>query len=85
MPRRIVDRRIRQRARTLCGYAEAYVSRMTTVLDQILDAFYERLGASEQIDGVTIEALRALFQSGKKLTANDFVAILESAPKEDPQ
>lgn len=58
---------------------------MATGLDQILDAFYERLGASEEIDAATIEALRALFQSGMKLNADDFVAILESATMEDPQ
>lgn len=58
---------------------------MARVLDQILDAFYERLDASKQIDAATIEALRILFQSGKKLKADDFVAILESATKEAPQ
>ncbi len=58
---------------------------MATVLDEILDAFYERLGASEKIDAATIEALGVLFQSGKKLKADDVVAILESAAKEGPQ
>ncbi len=58
---------------------------MATVLDQILDAFYERLGASEQIDAATIAALRVLFHSGKKLKADDFVAILESPTTEAPQ
>lgn len=57
---------------------------MATVLDQILDAFYERLGESKEIDVATIEALRTLFQSGKKLKADDCVAILQSATKEDP-
>lgn len=58
---------------------------MATVLDEILDAFYERLGASEEIDAATTEALRVAFQSGKKLNADDFVTILESAAKETPQ
>ena len=58
---------------------------MATILEEILDAFYERLGASEEIDAATIEALRVLFQSGKKLKADDFVVILESAAKEGPQ
>ncbi len=57
---------------------------MATVLDEILDAFYERLAASEEIDTATIEKLRVLFQSDKKLEADDFVAILESAAKEAP-
>ncbi len=57
---------------------------MATVLDDILDSFYERLAASEAIDAATIEALRILFQSGKKLKADDFVAILERAAKETP-
>jgi len=51
---------------------------MATVLEQILDAFYETLDASEEIDAATIEALRTLFQSGKKLKADDFVAMLEN-------
>lgn len=57
---------------------------MATVLDEILDAFYERLAASEDIDAATIEKLRVLSQSDKKLKADDFVAILESAAKEAP-
>ncbi len=57
---------------------------MARVLDDILDSFYERLVASEAIDAATIEALRILFQSNKKLKADDFVAIVESAAKEAP-
>ncbi len=57
---------------------------MARVPDDILDSFYERLAASEAIDAATIEALRILFRSNKKLKADDFVAILESAAKEAP-
>jgi hypothetical protein len=57
---------------------------MATVLDEILDSFYERLAASEEIDAATIEKLRILFQSDKRLKADDFVAIFESAAKESP-
>ena len=52
---------------------------MATVLDEILESFYERLSESEAIDETTIEELRTLLESGKKLKADDFVAILEDA------
>lgn len=52
---------------------------MATVLDEILESFYERLSESEAIDESTIEELRTLLESGKKLKADDFVAILENA------
>jgi hypothetical protein len=55
---------------------------MATVLDEILDTFYERIGASEEIDAATVKAIRLLLQSGKKLKADDFVALLESAAKD---
>lgn len=55
---------------------------MARALDRILDAFYERLNESEEVDAATITALRALFQSGEKLKADDFVAIIERATDE---
>ena len=58
---------------------------MATVLDQILAAFHERLSASSELDPTTIKALHSLFQSGKRLKADDFVAVFENSTKEDPQ
>ncbi len=55
---------------------------MATVLNEILDSFYERLSESEAINKATIEELRGLFESGKKLKADDFVAIIENPTNE---
>jgi len=49
---------------------------MATIQAMILDSFYEKLLASETVDKATVEALRKLFESGDKLKAEDFVAIL---------
>ncbi len=49
---------------------------MATVQDDILNAFYEKLSKSASIDAKTVEALRKALASGKKLKAEDFVAIL---------
>ena len=56
--------------------------RMATVLDEILDSFYKKLSDSQTIDESTVEALRALFESDKKLKADDFVGILSDAKTE---
>ncbi len=57
---------------------------MATVLGEILDSFYEKLSESDAVDEATIEALRAQFESGKKLKADDFVTILSGVTKEAP-
>jgi hypothetical protein len=57
---------------------------MAKVLNEILDAFYEKLSESDAVDAETAQALRALFESDKKLKADDFVAILSGAAKEPP-
>ena len=57
---------------------------MTTVLGEILESFFEALSKSEAIDEETLEALRALFKSGKKLKPDDIVAILSGATGETP-
>jgi len=49
---------------------------MATVQEDILNAFYEKLSKSASIDAKTVEALRMMLASGKKLKAEDFVAIL---------
>lgn len=49
---------------------------MPPVQVEILNAFYEKLSKSESIDAATVDALRKALASGKKLKADDFVAIL---------
>ena len=51
---------------------------MATVLNEILDVFYSKLSETEAVDTNTIEALRCLFATGKKLKADDFVEILSA-------
>jgi hypothetical protein len=55
---------------------------MATIQAEILDSFYTKLSASEAVDTPTIDALRKLFQSGDKLKADDFVAILAKKTQE---
>ena len=55
---------------------------MAKVLNQILDSFYDKLLESDTVDEATVNELRALFSSGKKPKANDFVAIFEDAARE---
>lgn len=54
---------------------------MTTIQEEILDSFYAKLGESEEIDEQMIQALRALFESEKKLKADDFAAIFAREAK----
>jgi len=49
---------------------------MAKVQEHILNAFYERLSESDSVSRETIKAMRALLESGEKLKADDFVAIL---------
>jgi len=49
---------------------------MPTVQEDILEAFYAKLSRSASIDQATLDALRKALTSGKKLKADDFVAIL---------
>lgn len=55
---------------------------MAAVLNEILDAFYAKLSESDAVNEETIKALRALFASGRKLKADDFVEILSAAARE---
>jgi len=55
---------------------------MAKVLNAILDSFYQKLSESEAIDARTVSELRALFQSGKKLKADDVVAVISGAAHE---
>lgn len=49
---------------------------MPTVQEDILETFYAKLSRSASIDQATLDALRKALTSGKKLKADDFVAIL---------
>ncbi len=55
---------------------------MATIQAQILDSFYAKLSKSETVDAAMVDALRNLFQSGGKLKADDFVAILAKKTQE---
>lgn len=57
---------------------------MSTVQDDILNAFYEKLLKSGSIDETSVDALRKALASGKKLKADDFVAILAKNPTGTP-
>jgi hypothetical protein len=55
---------------------------MATIQAEILDSFYAQLSKSGTVDEAMIGALRDLFQSGGKLKADDFVAILTKKTEE---
>ncbi len=57
---------------------------MPRVLQEILESFYSRLGESNAVDDSVIADLRALFDSGKKLKANDIVTVLSRVGRERP-
>ncbi len=58
---------------------------MTTVLDEITDSFLKKLAGSNAVDSATLERLRELFRSGKKLTADAIVEAIERADSEARQ
>ncbi len=53
---------------------------MAAVQEEILSAFYEKLGKSGSVDQATIDALRAALTAGKKLKSEDFAVILAKGP-----
>ena len=55
---------------------------MATVQDDILKAFYEKLGKLDTVDATAVGAIRKVLESGKKLKADDLVTILAKHPKE---
>ena len=55
---------------------------MPKVLKEILESFYVALSESEAVDETTLEEVRALFASERKLKAGDFVTIFEKAAQE---
>ena len=56
---------------------------MATVQEEILDAFLTRLGKAEGGNDDLVRALRALFQSGDKLKAEDLVDIFSARKKKE--
>ena len=56
---------------------------MARIQEEILDAFYAKLSASENNGPAMVEELRKLFASGEKLKADDFVTILSRERKKD--
>jgi hypothetical protein len=57
-------------------------TKVAAVLDEILESFYVKLSESEAVSEATVGELRALLESGLKLKADDFVAILEKVAEE---
>jgi len=53
---------------------------MATVQEGILNEFYAKLAQSGSVDQTTIDSLRALLTSGKKLKSEDLTAILAKEP-----
>jgi len=52
---------------------------LAKVLTEILASFFTKLSESEAVDARTIAELQALFQSDKKLRADDVVAVISGA------
>lgn len=55
---------------------------MARVLDDILKSFYKKLSETNAIDGDTLAEVQKLFESKKKLKADDFVAVISQAGPE---
>jgi hypothetical protein len=55
---------------------------MATVQQQILESFFEKLSKLGTLEQTTLTELRTALQSGKKLKADDFVALLTKNPKD---
>jgi hypothetical protein len=69
----------RQRPRGGTTQVEKEERKLPAVLDEILESFYAKLAGSGSVNEAAIRELRALFESGQKLKADDFVAVLEKA------
>jgi hypothetical protein len=55
---------------------------MSTVQEDILKAFYAKLGLSQEFDKAMIDEVRTLLGSDKKLKADDLVAVLVKGKQE---
>ena len=56
---------------------------MSRVLDEILHSFYTKLSESDALNETTVEEIRALFASKKRLKADELVAIVERTTREE--
>jgi hypothetical protein len=54
---------------------------MATIQEQILERFYTKLAESKAVDEAAVDALRVLFQGGKKVKVEDLVAIFSKPTK----
>lgn len=54
---------------------------MATVQEDILKAFYEKLGKLDTLDKAGADAIRKILEGGQKLKAEDFAKILAKSPK----
>jgi hypothetical protein len=59
------------------------IKAMGRIQEEILDAFYTKLSASETVGPLLVEEIRRLFASGYKLKADDLVRILSQEKKKD--
>ena len=55
---------------------------MPTIQENILEAFYKKLGQSEEFNEDVIQELRRLFEKEKKPKADKVVGVLASALRE---
>lgn len=55
---------------------------MANMLDDVYEKFCDELSKSDAVTEATIEELRTLLTSGKRLRADDFVSILEKTVDE---
>jgi hypothetical protein len=55
---------------------------MATVQQQILESFFEKLSKLGTLEQTTLDGLRKVLQSGKKLKTDDFVTLLSKNPKD---
>ncbi len=56
---------------------------MAKIEHEILELFFQELEKAEGFSKERVDNLRALFKTGKKLKATDFVAVLSEQPKEE--
>jgi hypothetical protein len=54
---------------------------MATIQEQILERFYTKLAESKAADEAAVDALRVLFQGGKKVKVEDLVAVFSKPIK----
>jgi hypothetical protein len=58
---------------------------LAKVLDEILLSFVQKLAESEAVDTSTSARLTALFQSGKRLKADDVISVISASTRGESQ